>query len=214
MSREPAPSLIRHALVPLSLVVCFSLVYLAGSPIIVAVIVGGALLALYLAAPTIGRRSLAAFDREAVRRLAQHRPDTLGSLYARAWGMRLFASPARVAERRGLAAAQAGDHTGARAAYDEAVALYPEGEAPLAVIVGAAHAAYALGQDESAIDLYGQVLAREPSFPKVARRLAHALARSGERLDRAEPRVERALSVAGDGADPELLLSAARVSAA
>ncbi|MGE3636115.1 MAG: tetratricopeptide repeat protein, partial [Sandaracinaceae bacterium] len=85
---------------------------------------------------------------------------------------------------------------------------------PLAVIVGAAHAAYALGQDESAIDLYGQVLAREPSIPKVARRLAHALARSGERLDRAEQLVERALSEAGDGADPELLLIAARVSAA
>lgn len=183
---EPAPALTRHALIPLSLVVCFALVYwLRVAPWWVAV-VGVPMVALYLLAPRIGQRSLARFDRDAVQLLASGRAKTLPARFARAVGMRLFAPPAKVAARRGLVAAETGAPDVARAAYRAALAGYPEEErAPVAVRLGLAHACYALGDDREAIRLYRAILRAEGTFPRLERRLAHALARRGEDLKEA-----------------------------
>lgn len=197
MSTEPAPSLVRHALIPASLVVCFWLVYgLRVAPWWVAV-VGVPVVLLYVAAPRIGRRSLARFDKEAVRRLSRGEPGALRRLFARSWGMRLFAPPALVAERQGLVEAQTGHHPEARAAYGRALELYPEGAAPVAVELGVAHASYAMGDDRAAILHYRRVLKGSGSFPRVAANLAHALARRGEDLKDAEALAEQALAEGG-----------------
>ncbi|MCB9593459.1 MAG: hypothetical protein H6719_12065 [Sandaracinaceae bacterium] len=182
---EPAAALTRHALIPLSLVVCFALVYgLRVAPWWVAV-VGVPMVALYVLAPRIGRRSLARFDRAAVPLLSTKDADALRARFAWAIGMRLFAAPARVAERRGLVAAETGAFDRARVAYREAVAGYPEDHVPVAVRLGLAHACYALKDDHEAIRLYREILRSEGSFPRVERRLAHALGRRGEDLKEA-----------------------------
>ncbi|HJL19270.1 MAG TPA: hypothetical protein RMH99_26635 [Sandaracinaceae bacterium LLY-WYZ-13_1] len=210
---EAAPSLTRHALIPLSLLVCFVLVYqVRVAPWWVAV-VGVPAVLLYLAAPRIGRISLSRFDRDAVQLLAGGRREGLRGRYARALGMRLFAPPALVAERRGLVAAQTGEPGRARAAYRAALDAYPEGRAPLGVRLGLAHASFALGDDEAAIRGYREVLRSSGSYPRVARNLAHALARRGEDLKEAERLAERALEEASEPSD-ELLLVRALVHAA
>ncbi|MCA9608022.1 MAG: hypothetical protein KC619_20580 [Myxococcales bacterium] len=207
---EPAPALTRHALIPLSLVVCFALVYwLRVAPWWVAV-VGGPVIALYVLAPKIGQRSLARFDREAVQLLAKGRASALGARYARAIGMRLFAPPARVAERRGLVAAETGAPDRARVAYREAIAGYPEDRAPVSVRLGLAHACYALGDDREAIRLYRAILRAEGTFPNLERRLAHALARRGEDLKEAERLADEARRQSDD---PEAQLIRALVHA-
>jgi tetratricopeptide (TPR) repeat protein len=210
---RPAPSLVRHALIPASLVICFALVY----PLRVApgwvVAVGIAAVILHLAAPALGRASMARFDRDVIRLLAAGRREGLRARYARALGMRLFAPPALVAERRGLVAAETGRPGRARAAYREALGGYPEDRAPLGVQLGLAHASFALGDDAEAIRRYRAVLRRSGSYPRVARNLAHALARRGESPKEAERLAERALREAGDRPSAETELVRALVHA-
>ena len=209
----PAPSLLRHALIPLSIVISFVLVYGLRLPPWWIVLVAAPLIALYLAAPGIGRASLARFDRDAVALLARGRSDRLRRRFARALGMRLFAPPALVAERRGLVAAESGRPGPARAAYRSALAMYPEDRAPLGVRLGLAHANFALRDDAEAIRLYRAILRESGSYPRVARNLAHALARRGEDLKDAEALADRAIAEAGDDPPAETLLVRAFVHA-
>ncbi len=190
---EPAAALTRNALIPLSIATCFVLVYVVEAPPWTVLPIGLAVMALYLAAPGIGRRSLARFDRDLVQLLARGRRAELWARYHRALGMRLFEAPARVAERRGIVAAETGDPEGARDAYQEALEGYGEGAAPRAVHLGLAHASYALGDDDAAIRGYRAVLSSGASLPRVARNLAHALARHGQDLGQAERLVEQLL---------------------
>lgn len=210
---EPAGALTRHALIPLSIFTCFVLVYVVEAPSWVVLPIGLAVMALYLAAPTIGRRSLARFDRDLVQLLARGSRAALAARYNRAIGMRLFEAPARVAERRGLVLAECGDAEGAREAYRQALEGYPEGRAPLAVRLGYAHASFAVGDDGEAIAAYRSVLRETTSLPRVARNLARALARRGDDLDEAERLVAELARDAADP-DPELLLIRALVHAA
>jgi len=213
MSAEPPSSLTRHALIPASIAVCFTLVYGVEAPPWSVLAVGAPVVLLYLLAPGIGRASMARFDRDAVRLLSTGQRRRLPGRYARALGMRLFAPPAKVAERRGLVHAETDAPGPARAAYREALDAYPEDAAPVGVLLGLAHAAYALGDDPDAIARYRAVWRRSKTFPRVARNLAHALARRGEELKEAEELAERALADAPEPPPADLLLVRALVHA-
>lgn len=207
-SPEPAAALTRNALIPLSITTCFVLVYVVEAPPWTVLPVGLVVMALYLAAPGIGRRSLARFDRDLVQLLASGRRTELWARYRRAIGMRLFEAPARVAERRGVVAAENADPEGARDAYQEAIEGYAEGAAPLAVRLGLAHASYALGDDDAAIRAYRTVLSSGASLPRVTKNLAHALARRGQDLGEAERLCDQLLRDAGEPGAELLLLRA------
>ncbi|MEQ8453585.1 MAG: hypothetical protein RLO52_41610 [Sandaracinaceae bacterium] len=213
MSAEPPSSLTRHALIPTSIAVCFTLVYGVEAAPWWVIVIGAPALLLYLGAPTIGRRSLARFDRDAVRLLSGGQRRRLPRRYARALGMRLFAPPALVAERRGLVHAETGAPGPARAAYREALDGYPEDAAPIGVMLGLAHASFALGDSADAIARYRAVWRRSKTFPRVAKNLAHALARKGEDLAEAETLAERALADAPEPPPAELSLVRALVHA-
>ncbi len=207
---DPAPALTRHALIPISLVVCFALVYwLRVGPIWIVAVALPALL-LYVWAPALGARSLARFDRAVVQRLVAGRADELPGCYARALTMRALAAPAAVAERRGLVFAEAGQPQRARAAFRAAFDAYPEGRAPVAVRLGLAHASYAMGDDHTSIQIYREILRTEGSYPRLARHLAHSLARRGEDLKHAEELAEETLR---ESADAEAKLIRALVHA-
>src|SRR5512139_473273 len=70
-TREPAPALTRNALIPLTIVVCFVLVYVVHAPPWWVIPIGLGVMALYLGAPVLGQRSLARFDRDLVQLLAR-----------------------------------------------------------------------------------------------------------------------------------------------
>ena len=210
---EPAPSLTRHALIPLSLVLSFVLVYWVRVAPWWVLVVGIPVVVLYLWAPRIGRASLTRFDRDAVQLLSSGRAGLLRARYSRAIGMRLFAAPALVAERRGLVAVETGAPGRARVAYREALEGYPEDQAPLGVRLGIAHTSFAVGDDVEAIREYRAVLRSSGSYPRVLGNLAHALARRGEDLPEAETLAERALAEAGAPPPASLLLVRALVHA-
>ncbi len=203
---EPAPALTRNALIPLSIVVCFVLVYVVRAAPFWILPIGGSVMVLYLVAPLIGRRSLARFDRDLVQLLARGRARALPGRLRRAIGMRLFAPPALVAERGGLVEAENGRSARAQAAYRAAQEGYGDDAAPLSVRLGLAHASYALGDDDAAIAAYRTVLREAPSLPRVKANLTHALARSGRDLSEAEQLAEEVLrESSGESAELSLL---------
>lgn len=210
---EPPPALTRNALIPASIATCFVLVYAVEVRPFWVFPIGIAVMALYLAAPWIGKRSLARFDRDAVQLLARGRRADLEPRYRRALGMRLFAPPALVAERRGFVAAETGAPARAREAYLAALEGYGPGEAPLAVRLGLAHACYALGDDDEAIRAYRSVMNDAGGLPRVAQSLAHALARRGDDLNEAERLADELLRDAGERASAEVRLLRALVHA-
>lgn len=210
---EPPPALTRNALIPGSIALCFVLVYVIEVRPVWVFPVGAAVMALYLLAPHLGKRSLARFDRDVVQLLARGERARLEARYRGALGMRLFAAPALVAERRGLVAAEVGSAERARAAYLDALEGYGPGEAPLSVRLGLAHACYALGDDEEAIRNYRAVVEKSGGLPHVAQRFAHSLARHGEQLDEAERMVERLLADASGEPPAERVLLRALVHA-
>ena len=210
---EPPPALTRNALIPGSIALCFVIVYVIELHPGWVFVVGALVSALYLFVPHLGKRSLARFDRDLVQLLARGKRASLEARYRRALGMRLFAPPALVAERRGLVAAEVGSAERARAAYLDALEGYGPGEAPLSVRLGLAHACYALGDDEEAIRNYRAVVEKSGGLPQVAQRFAHALARHGQALDEAERMAERLLADAGDDPPAERVLLRALVHA-
>lgn len=199
---EPEPPVLRAALIPTSLVVVFLLMYGVGLPFFVAASASLPFLLLFLLAPAWARASTRSFDRDVVRLLAAGRTQQLEARLARALGMRLFAPPAWVAERRGLVASEKGAPGEARRAYRKAIKGYEDPEhVPMPVLLGYAHASYALGDDREAIQSYRRVLATQGPMPRLERNLAHALIRRGEDLRQALDLLERAEVQARDDAE-------------
>lgn len=171
----------RELLLPLTVISCAALYYLAHLPGWTVAACAAPMLALYAFAPMIGARSVADFDRDLVRLLSTGRRNRLPVRYARAIGMRLFAPPAVTAERRAVVAAETGDMGEAKLSYRRAHLEYGA-HAPLRVLLGYAHACYALGDDGEAIRVYRGLLKQTGTLPGVQRNLAHAMVRRGESL--------------------------------
>ena len=174
----------RELLLPATLIVCFALHYSADQPFAVVVACALPMLLLYALAPLWAARSLASFDRDSVALLAARSPQRLMSRYRRARGMRLFAPPALLAERRAMVLLECGDARAARAAYREVLDELGAA-APARVVLGHAHASFELGDHGTAVGHYRRILQTVGALPGVERKLAHALVRRGEDLQEA-----------------------------
>jgi hypothetical protein len=180
----------RELLLPVTVTLCFTLYYLAEQPWWVVAAVAVPMAGLYVLAPSWAARSVTSFDRDLVQLLSTGRRSLLPARYARAFGMRLFSSPAIRAERRAVVAAENGQPAEARSGYR--IALRDQGgRAPLRVLLGYAHACYALADDAEAIRVYRELLDHAGSLPGVRRNLAHALVRHGDSLREALTLIER-----------------------
>ena len=163
---------------------------------------------LYAVAPAWAEQSTTSFDRDFVRLLSTQRRSALPRRYARAIGMRLFANPALRAERHALVAAENGQHQLARASYRTALSGHGKSP-PLRVLLGYAHACYAIADDVEAIRVYRELLSQVGTLPSVRRNLVHSLVRHGSSLHEA---LELMDSEGGSGGgsgrplDPELAL--------
>ncbi len=174
----------RELLLPTTLLGCFALYYLLAQPFWVVLACAVPMLGLYAFAPVLAVRSMASFDRDAIDLLAKRDAKALRRRYDRALGMRLFSPPGLRAERKAMVLAECGDTLGARDAYREAHEEH-SGRPPLRVLLGYAHASFALRDDPRAIELYRMLLSNGGPLPGVERNLAHALVRSGEDLEEA-----------------------------
>lgn len=181
----------RELLLPLTVLCCFVLYYMAELPFGVVLVCALPMLVLYAMAPLWAAKSMASFDRDAIALLAGRRSDALRRRYSRALGLRLFGLPALRAERKAMVLAECGDARGARAAFQEALEEHAD-HAPLRVMLGFAHSSFTLGDDPRAIAMYRKLLANAPSLPGVERNLAHALIRQGEDLQDALSMLARA----------------------
>lgn len=180
----------RELLLPATVMLCFALYYFAGQPWWIVLAIALPMVAIYLAAPALAARSVASFDRDLVRLLSTGKRASLPARYARALGMRLFAPPAVRAERRAVVAAENGQPAVARASYRAALREHGA-RAPLRVLLGYAHACYALAEDAEAIRIYRELLDQAGSLPGVRRNLAHAMVRLGDSLREALELIER-----------------------
>lgn len=181
--KDPDPPLSRAALLPVALVVVFGLHFAAGLPFGWAALASAPFVALFLFAPVWVRSSASAFDRDAIRLLAGGLPGELEGRYARAVGLRVFGPVALRAARRGMVAAETGDHAEARAEYARAIGGWENpDDAPFAVKLGYAHACHGVGDDGEAIAAYEKVLAERGALPRVRKNLAHSLIRDGKGL--------------------------------
>jgi len=182
----------------------FTLYYFAEQPFWVVLCVAVPMLVLYALSPLWAARSVAAFDRDSVRVLATRDPARLKRRYQRALGMRLFASPAQVAERKAMVLLECGAARAAQAAFSEALEeLGPS--APDRVVLGAAHASFAARDYPSAIALYRRVLSGVGALPGVERKFALALVRHGEDLTAALALLARTEHEVGRGAPKQEL---------
>jgi predicted Zn-dependent protease len=172
---------VRELLLPLTLIGCLALYYFARLPWWSLLLLALPMSALYALAPAWATHSTASFDRDLVRLLSTGKRDALPARYSRALGMRLFAAPAVRTERHAVVAAENGMAREACASYRRALREYGT-QAPLRVLLGYAHASYALGHDDEAIRVYRNLLAQTGSLPGVQRNLAHAMVRRGESL--------------------------------
>ena len=189
----------RELLLPAMVVLSFVLYYFAEQPMSVVFMVAAPFVVLYALAPLWAARSLAAFDRDSVRILAQRAPARLKARYASALGMRLFAPPAQLAERKAMVMLECGAFRAAQAAFREALEeLGPR--ASDRVVLGAAHASFAAGDHGNAIVLYRRVLKGVGALPGVERKLALALVRHGEDLGTAVEILERTTHEVSAGA--------------
>lgn len=180
-----APSLRRHALLPLAMLICAGAYYGAGWPLSVVV---GLACALLLLQSWIGpwiRTSRERLDRDLLTLIARGEKARLVARLEAAWGFRLFGAPGEVAERRGRVLAERDDAVGAQRAYAEAMEGYGNA-APLAVVSGYANAAYRAGDDATSIEALRAALDAAPHLGEVRLQLGHAIVRSGGRLAEAE----------------------------
>jgi tetratricopeptide (TPR) repeat protein len=184
----------------------FVLHYFAEQPMWVVFTFAVPMIVLYTLAPLWAARSLAAFDKDSVRILAQRDPARLKARYARALGMRLFAPPAELAERKAMVMLECGAFRAAQAAFREALEELGAAASDR-VVLGAAHASFAAGDHGNAIVLYRRVLTGVGALPGVERKLALALVRHGEDLGTALEILERTThEVSAGTARQELLL--------
>jgi tetratricopeptide (TPR) repeat protein len=183
----------------------FVLYYFAEQPMWVVLTWAVPFMVVYALAPLWAARSLAAFDKDSVRILAQRNPAALKARYSRAVGMRLFAPPGELAERKAMVMLESGAFRAAQAAFLEALEELGT-SAPDRVVLGAAHASFAAGDHAGAIVLYRRVLQGVGALPGVERKLALALVRHGEDLGDAVEILERTLHEVGAGAPRQELL--------
>lgn len=184
----------------------FVLYYFGEQPMWVVFTCAMPFVVLYTLAPLWAARSLAAFDRDSVRILAQRDPARLKARYARALGMRLFGFPGELAERKAMVMLECGAFRSAQAAFRDALEELGT-SASDRVILGAAHASFAAGDHANAIVYYRRVLNGVGALPGVERKLALALVRHGEDLSTAVEILERTtLEVSAGAARQELLL--------
>jgi tetratricopeptide (TPR) repeat protein len=187
----------RELLLPATVLLCFGLYYFADQSWWVVAGLAVPMAGLYVLAPSLAARSVASFDRDLVRLLSTGQRTRLPARYARALCMRLFSPPAVRAERRAVVAAENGHAAQARTAYR--AALREQGaRAPLRVLLGYAHACYALSDDAEAIRIYRELLDQAGSLPGVRRNLAHALVRRGDCLREALELIDRDAQQEGD----------------
>jgi tetratricopeptide (TPR) repeat protein len=180
----------RELLLPVTVMVCFVLYYFAGQPWWTLLAIALPMVGVYVSAPAWAASSVASFDRDLVRLLSTGKRAQLPGRYARALGMRLFAPPAVRAERRAVVAAENGQPAAARAGYRAALREHGS-RAPLRVLLGYAHACYALAEDAEAIRVYRELLDQAGSLPGVRRNLAHAMVRLGDSLREALELIDR-----------------------
>lgn len=202
-SAVAAPSLRRHALLPLAMMICAG-VYYGASWSLSAVL--GLACALMLLQSWIGpwiRTSRERLDRDLLTLIAKGRKAELAPRLAAAWGFRLFGAPGEIQERRGRVLAEVGDVVGAQRAYASALEGYANA-APLGVLSGLANAAYRAGDDTMSIEALRAALDSAPHLGEIRLQLAHAIVRSNGRLADAE-------ALYGEGANERTLL---RVAAA
>lgn len=167
-------------LVPISVVLSAGLLYGAHLSFGAVAGVAAAFVALYLAAPSLARRSREAFDRDAltIRAQPEGRATRLARRLDAAWALRLFGAPADVHARRAMIAEEAGLAKLAREHYRQALLAW-EGEPPLGNLLGAASSAYLAGDHVDAVVQFQKVLDRGGALPRVHVRLAHATLRGG-----------------------------------
>lgn len=194
----------RELILPAMVIGGFTLYYFAEQPLWVVLCAALPLLVLYAAAPLWAARSVAAFDRDSVRMLATRDPQRLKRRYQRALGMRLFAAPGQVAERRAMVLLECGAARAAQAAFSEALEELGT-RAPDRVVLGAAHASFAAHDYANAIALYRRVLRGVGALPGVERKLAQALVRHGEDLQNALGLLARTEHEVGSGAPKQEL---------
>ncbi|GAB4203378.1 MAG: hypothetical protein OHK0013_17460 [Sandaracinaceae bacterium] len=165
---------------PVSVLVSAALLYGAHWPFSWVLAVASAFLVLYLAAPSLARRSREAFDRDAlaIRAGSQAPGPLLEARLSRAWALRLFGAPSDLYARRGMICEETGRPRAARDHYRRALDAW-EGEPPLATLAGYARAAYECGDDVEAVVALQKLLDRGAALPRVHVRLAHATIRSG-----------------------------------
>jgi tetratricopeptide (TPR) repeat protein len=184
----------------------FILYYFGEQPMWVVFTFAAPIVVVYALAPLWAARSLAAFDRDSVRILAQRDPAQLKARYARALGMRLFAPAGELAERKAMVMLECGAFRAAQAAFREALDELGSAASDR-VLVGAAHASFAVADHANAIVLYRRVLKGVGALPGVERKLALALVRHGEDLGTAVEILERTThEVSAGAARQELLL--------
>ncbi|HET8936327.1 MAG TPA: hypothetical protein VFN67_22945 [Polyangiales bacterium] len=184
----------------------FILYYYGEQPMWVVLVLAVPFIVLYALAPLWAARSLAAFDRDSIGILAQRDPARLKARYARALGMRVFAPPGELAERRAMVMLECGAFRAAQAAFREALEELGT-RASDRVVLGAAHASFAAGDHANAIVFYRRVLNGVGALPGVERKLALALVRHGEDLNTALEILERTThEVSAGAARQELIL--------
>ncbi len=196
-----APSLRRHALLPLAMLLCAGAYYGAGWSLSVVI---GLACALMLAQSWVGpwiRTSRERLDRDLLTLIAKGDKRRLAPRLAAAWGFRLFGAPGEVDERRGRVLAESGDAVGTQRAYAAAAEGYGQA-APLAVVMGLGSAAYRAGDDAVAIESLRAALDAAPHLAEARLQLGHAIARSGGLLAEAE-------ALYPEGANERALLRAA-----
>ncbi len=181
----------RELLLPATVLGCFALYYAGHQPFGVVLACAAPMLLLYAFAPRWGASSAVSFDHDAVRFLAAGKTGALLTRYRTAVGMRLFSPPAVRAERLAMVLAELGRTAAARSAYQEALDEYGKA-APLRVMLGYAHASFALRDDVAAVPMYRKLLDTAGTLPGVERNLAHALVRLGEDLPDTLPMLLRA----------------------
>jgi len=177
---EPPPG--RGALLALGLGAVVVLQYGLRWPFGWAILGGLPFVAVFLAAPWLARRSLQAFDRDAMVYLARGQAGRLPGRYRRAWGLRWLAPTPLRDERRGLALAEAGSGSEALRAYRGAVAAYDDmGVRPTpGAVHGWARLASEQDRPEEAVVAWRRLRSLGASVPELDQRLAEAEARLSE----------------------------------
>lgn len=211
---QAPPSLLRHALVPLTLLLAAGAYYGLRWPLAAVVALGAGLMLVQAWIGVWTTASQEALDRALLSLLSSGRAAALVPRVRAAWMFRAFGSPAEVAERFGRAHREAGEAATAQAHYARAIALRG-GCGSLALVSGLGLSAYDAGDDRVAIDALRAALEAAPDLLEPKRRLAHALVRSGraaeaEALYDAGPDRERVralgLALAGRGSEARRLV--------